>query len=96
MNKVLSELQKRNGPLELKSLPFHQNSQEKPMDHRTRILNELLTTERKYIQDLQSLQFYQNDLFSKQIQKDILMQIFSNLSELLDFQRRFLIAMEAT
>jgi len=62
---------------------------------REHIVDELVTTERTYVQQLELLQAFQ-----LQCQKtgvvpgDIVHQIFLNLNALLDFQRRFLIRVE--
>lgn len=68
---------------------------EKPSDERTWIVRELLSTERKYVQDLEVLQSYaralaQNDI----IPTDTIHHLFGNLNTLVDVQRRFLICVE--
>ena len=62
---------------------------------RQQIVGELVTTERDYVQHLESLQ-----QFKKQVEElgaipgDAIHDIFLNLNALLDFQRRFLIRIE--
>lgn len=62
---------------------------------RQHIVGELVTTERDYVQHLESLQ-----QFKKQVEElgaipgDAIHDIFLNLNALLDFQRRFLIRIE--
>ena len=56
---VIAELQKRKVFPPLKKLPFNQSrsqgQEKKPADNRSRTIDEMLMTERKYIQDLQAL-----------------------------------------
>lgn len=56
---VIAELQKRKVFPPLKKLPFNQTGtpgqEKKPADNRSRTIDEMLVTERKYIQDLQAL-----------------------------------------
>lgn len=68
---------------------------EQPSDDRAKVIRELLTTERKYVQDLEVLQNYakalqQHDIISA----DTLHNLFGNLNQLVDMQRRFLICVE--
>ncbi|KAJ3217452.1 hypothetical protein HDU67_007922 [Dinochytrium kinnereticum] len=80
-------------------LPFHVPHQdvEAPTDNRSKLINEMIDTERKYINDLESLQNFKKEAIHQNVlSKDEAHSIFANLDELLDFQRRFLIAMEST
>ncbi|KAJ3239441.1 hypothetical protein HDU78_002830 [Chytriomyces hyalinus] len=62
-----------------------------------KVIKELVETEREYISSLEELQQYQNELASSKVfSKDMMSQLFSNLNELLDFQRRFMVGMEST
>ncbi|CAJ0871686.1 6831_t:CDS:10 [Entrophospora sp. SA101] len=61
----------------------------KPTDNRARVVHELLETERKYVQDMEALQI--KDIVSA----DTIHLLFANLNQLVDFQRRFLIRVEA-
>jgi cell division control protein 24 len=68
---------------------------QKPSDDRAFIVRELLESERKYVQDLEVLQtcskaLQQYDILSP----DRLHDLFSNLNNLVDFQRRCLIHLE--
>ncbi|KAJ3156672.1 hypothetical protein HDU86_003896 [Geranomyces michiganensis] len=68
-----------------------------PSDNRAKVVAEMLNTERQYSTDLEKLQHYQRELQSQNIvPRDMILQLFANLDELLDFQRRFLLQMEAT
>ncbi|KAK3822004.1 MAG: hypothetical protein JOS17DRAFT_688027 [Linnemannia elongata] len=68
----------------------------KPTDNRAKVVNEILETERSFVQDLENLQAYmralQND--GTVISPETIHLIFANLNALVDFQRRFLIAIE--
>jgi cell division control protein 24 len=69
-----------------------ENQKRVPRDH---VIKELLDTERKYVQDLESLQEFQNLVQTKGVVPgDVVHAIFANLNALLDFQRRFLIRVE--
>ncbi|KAJ3302948.1 hypothetical protein HDU76_005434 [Blyttiomyces sp. JEL0837] len=68
-----------------------------PLDNRSKVIKELVDTERIYIQSLELLNNYQKEVVKeKLLSKEQVFGIFSNLSDLLDFQRRFMVAMEAT
>lgn len=58
INRVLEELHKRGLFPPMRKLPFLDNNKpkESPMDNRSKVIQELLLTERKYINDLQVLQ----------------------------------------
>ncbi|KAJ3075500.1 hypothetical protein HK102_005592, partial [Quaeritorhiza haematococci] len=99
VNIVVDKIEERGLFPPKRPLPFgfSGNSSDAPMDNRAKIINEMLDTERKYIQSLEELQAYVRELeFQQIVPKDIILQLFANLDELLDFQRRFLIAMEGT
>ncbi|KAJ1536407.1 hypothetical protein HK096_010859 [Nowakowskiella sp. JEL0078] len=81
-----------------RALPFSVPNQQDsvPTDNRSKLLAELLDTERNYLQDLERLHTYQKVLLDQNIlTKEKGYQIFANLDSILDFQRRFLIQMEA-
>ncbi|PWY98848.1 hypothetical protein BCV70DRAFT_192816 [Testicularia cyperi] len=68
---------------------------EHPSDDRAKVIRELLTTERKYVQDLEVLQNYARALAQHDIiPPDTLHNLFGNLNKLVDVQRRFLICVE--
>ncbi|ORZ15329.1 hypothetical protein BCR42DRAFT_51753 [Absidia repens] len=68
-----------------------------PKDIRDQVVFELLSTERKYVQDLETLQTYMRELQQQRIlSQDTVHYLFGNLNALVDFQRRFLIEMEKT
>ena len=64
-------------------------------NHQQNIIEELVSTERDYVQHLETLQQFKNQLEqSGAIPGDVVHEIFLNLNALLDFQRRFLIRIE--
>ncbi|KAJ1776100.1 Guanine nucleotide exchange factor for Cdc42p, partial [Coemansia sp. RSA 1824] len=67
-----------------------------PQDNRERLIKEFVDTERKYVHDLEQLQAYMDELIRKNIiSSDSIRYIFANLNSMVDFQRRFLIGVEA-
>ena len=85
-------------PLYKKPLPFKLPSiQDNPTDNREKVIAELLNTERSYVSALEKLQSYKNELLSSAIlSRESIHTIFLNLDDLVDFQRRFLVSLEAT
>ncbi|OMJ27879.1 Rho guanine nucleotide exchange factor scd1 [Smittium culicis] len=80
----------------LPSAYFMDTQLKDPTDNKERIVREFLDTERKYVQDLETLQAYMQELKSKNIvSNDTLRFIFANLNNMVDFQRRFIIGVEA-
>ncbi|WAQ89895.1 hypothetical protein PtA15_11A587 [Puccinia triticina] len=74
----------------------HSNELNVAMDDRARVVKEILESERKYVQDLEVLQNYQRALLQREIlPSDQIRALFINLDSLVDFQRRFLIGVEA-
>lgn len=68
---------------------------EQPKDQRDKVVEELLTTERKYVQDLEVLGRYYSELQALNIlSADTVHQMLPNLLQLIDFQRRFLVGVE--
>lgn len=66
-----------------------------PTDKRAKVVEELLLTERKYVQDLEQLLTYQTRLQeSGLLSADTIHYLFPNLNILIDFQRRFLVGIE--
>ena len=64
-------------------------------NHQENVIEELVTTERDYVQHLDTLQQFKNELEQNGIiSGDTVHDIFMNLNALLDFQRRFLIRIE--
>ncbi|KAJ6586380.1 Dbl homology domain-containing protein [Mycena vulgaris] len=64
---------------------------------RNNIIRELVETEKKYVQDLELLQKYATALSqSNLLDQGTIDLIFSNVTPLLDFQRKFLIGLEGT
>ena len=65
------------------------------MTTKQRIIEEIVTTERDYVQHLETLQQFKNEVeASGVISGDPAHDIFLNLNNLIDFQRRFLIRIE--
>lgn len=64
-------------------------------DSRSKIVKELIETERRYVQDLETLIKYRDELINSEclVNEDITM-LFPNLSDIIEFQRRFLIGLE--
>lgn len=66
-----------------------------PKNTRDKVVLELLETERKYVQDMETLQNYMRELqIQKIVSPDTIHYLFGNLNSLVDFQRRFLIQLE--
>ncbi|KAI8374333.1 uncharacterized protein BYT42DRAFT_547391 [Radiomyces spectabilis] len=66
-----------------------------PKDERDKIVLEMLTTERKFVQDLEIIQNYMRELQQqKLLSPGTIHYMFGNLNALVDFQRWFLIQME--
>ncbi|KAK9446989.1 uncharacterized protein V1518DRAFT_422636 [Limtongia smithiae] len=64
-------------------------------DMRSKVIQELVQTERKYVQDLELLQTYMKLLQQQEIvSADMIHFLFPNLNTLVDFQRKFLIGVE--
>ncbi|KAG5460002.1 MAG: CDC24 calponin-domain-containing protein, partial [Olpidium bornovanus] len=67
-----------------------------PMGNREKVVTELLETERKYVSDLEELQNYMRQLQQADVvSQETIRWLFVNLNSLVDFQRRFLIGIEA-
>lgn len=60
-----------------------------------KIIKEFVATERKYVHDLEILDIYRQQLLdSNLITSEELYMLFPNLSDAIDFQRRFLVSLE--
>ena len=95
VSRVLDELQARNLLLKRNDGEGDQDTTAKPMDNRGRVVQELVDTERKYVQDLEALQDYMKTLQASEVAApDLIHNMFLNLNSLVDFQRRFLIRVE--
>ena len=64
-----------------------------PLSYREKIISEIVTSERDYIQHLELLQEFKRQITGA-IAGDAIHDIFLNLNQLLDFQRRFLVRIE--
>ncbi len=97
MNRVLDLLSQRGLLLHTEKKSAHSDDDQKPHNrtYRQNVVNELVTTERNYVQHLETLQQFRNEIEeSGAIVGDAVHHIFLNLNALLDFQRRFLIRIE--
>ncbi|KAK7206137.1 hypothetical protein BZA70DRAFT_294438 [Myxozyma melibiosi] len=66
-----------------------------PSNHRSKVVQELLQTERRYVQDLERLHVYMKQLQHEEIvSADTIHFLFPNLNALVDFQRKFLVGVE--
>ena len=64
-------------------------------DNRAKVLREIIETERSYVLDLQLLLDYKDEIQDEELMtNDQIHVLFPNLSEILDFQRRFLNGLE--
>lgn len=64
-------------------------------DDRSKVLKEIVETERKYVQDLELLLSYRNELNQAElISSEQVHVLFPNLNEIIDFQRKFLNGLE--
>lgn len=66
-------------------------------DERSKIVKELVESERKYVYDLKTLAQYRDELSRKElISLDDINMLFPNLNEIVDFQRRLLVGLECS
>lgn len=99
MNRVLDLAEQRGLLLQIQPYPEESGpiAPGSQMTYRDHIIQELVDTERKYVQDLENLHDLKKTLEQKGvIPGDIIHQIFLNINSILDFQRRFLIRVETT
>jgi len=95
--KLVTDKIEEKGLLDLSRRQLLRNSDPmKPTDNRAKVVHELLETERKYVQDMEVLQHFARELQIQEIvSADTIHLLFANLNQLVDFQRRFLIGVEA-
>ena len=75
--------------------PNDSNVQPQKLNFQENVIHEIVTTERNYVQHLDTLQLFKNELArSNVVTGDIVHDIFMNLDALVDYQRRFLIRVE--
>ena len=97
VNRVLDLLSQRGLLLHTEHKPANGDDGQKPQNftYRQNVVNEIVVTERDYVQHLETLQQFKNEIEeSGAIPGDAVHDIFLNLNALLDFQRRFLIRIE--
>lgn len=64
-------------------------------DERSKVFREIIETERKYVQDLELMCRYRQDLIdAENLSSEQIHLLFPNLNEIIDFQRRFLNGLE--
>ncbi|GMM30350.1 Rho family guanine nucleotide exchange factor [Martiniozyma asiatica (nom. inval.)] len=64
-------------------------------DSRSKVVREFIETERRFVQDLETLVKYREELIEKQlVTRENINMLFPNLIEIIDFQRRFLVGLE--
>lgn len=87
------DILKDKGLLQYRGPARNAAAQAAPLTVRERIIDEVVKTERDYVQHLEMLQSFQNAIQGA-VPGDAMHDIFLNLNQLLDFQRRFLIRIE--
>lgn len=70
------------------------NSNASNDDQLSKVVNELLQTERKYVQDLELLQVYHDDMLKMGMPRETADKITPHIAKLLDYQRRLLVGFE--
>ena len=93
MNRVLDILDKRGLLRKHEKPKMAVVAASVPVSFKTHLIEELLSTERDYIQHLEILQEFKRQITGA-IAGDAIHDIFMNLNQLLDFQRRFLVRIE--
>ncbi|KAI0205595.1 Rho guanyl nucleotide exchange factor [Astrocystis sublimbata] len=99
INHVLDIAEQRGHLLELQPYPENDifEGPSAQMTYRDHVIQELVDTERKYVQDLENLHDLKKSLLDKGVLPgDMAYQIFLNIHGILDFQRRLLIRIETT
>lgn len=75
--------------------PIEVDDQIKISDAKSKVIKELVETERKYVYDLETLSTYRHQLLENNIiSSEDLYMLFPNLDDVLDFQRRVLVSLE--
>jgi cell division control protein 24 len=99
VNQVLDFLVKEGvlGPDAASAAPGEEGAGTTKRTKRQHIIEELVSTERTYVQHLEMLQAFKKAVEERGVVSgDAIHDIFHNLNSLLDFQRRFLIRVEQT
>lgn len=97
MNRVLDILQHKGLLLSVEHKSIDEKGERMPqtLTYRQNVVKEIVMTERDYVQQLETLQQFKNEIEEiGVIAGDAVHDIFLNLNALLDFQRRFLIRIE--
>ncbi|GME85603.1 unnamed protein product [Ambrosiozyma monospora] len=75
--------------------PIEDNNLFNVSDSRAKIVKEFVETERKFVQDLEILYQFREELIKAELlSSENINLLFPNLHEILDFQRRFLVGLE--
>lgn len=70
-------------------------AQDVETDPRSKVVREMIETERKYVSDLETLLQYRKELLkSEMVTSETINLLFPNLNEIVDAQRRFLVGLE--
>ena len=97
VNRVLDILQHKGLLLSVEPKSIDEIGERMPqtLTYRQNVVKEIVMTERDYVQQLETLQQFKNEIEEiGGIAGDAVHDIFLNLNALLDFQRRFLIRIE--
>ena len=80
---------------EIKASTDSNKRHSKRYEEYNKIIQEFLATERKYVHDLEILEIYKQQLLDRNlITSEELYMLFPNLTDSIDFQRRFLVSLE--
>lgn len=81
--------------IELEQTHKARTKKSKSHEEYDKVIKEFIATERKYVHDLETLETYKQQLLDNNlITSEELYMLFPNLTEVIDFQRRFLISLE--
>lgn len=81
--------------IELEQTHKARTKKSKSHEEYDKVIKEFIATERKYVHDLETLDTYKQQLLDNNlITSEELYMLFPNLTEVIDFQRRFLISLE--
>lgn len=95
VNKLLTDYSKNsNSSIDL-TVSEDVNMDVQITDERSKVFREIIETERKYVQDLELMCKYRQDLIdAENLSSEQIHLLFPNLNEIIDFQRRFLTGLE--
>ncbi|RCK64824.1 Cell division control protein 24 [Candida viswanathii] len=94
VNKLLADYSKNNSSTDL-AANDDVSVDVQITDERSKVFREIIETERKYVQDLELMCKYRQDLIdAENLSSEQIHLLFPNLNEIIDFQRRFLNGLE--